>query len=543
VELYLTITSTQLAHGEHSDPWAGCAVSSTLREVFPGGPRSGSFRLLSSLIDVFSKEGEFSLPRSLVLGYDFSASQNASDGPHPLEALYSRALELGLLCEGSDERVVLSGRAALLADEISAFSARAERDRFLQRITSRRSFYWKHETEARDSFVALSGDVFTDSWEATGEALARSVLQGGGRIVLFQIQPEPLQGPIQSIDSHGKLNRRIEALVQEFGPERCVRLSLGRRSTEYCSENSSAWIRDQIGIFCDSQSTSEGQEVLYLASLQDRLKGQPPFDRETSVRDPRNIKRLSSIIKAVGGFFYPLGSDAVAVSAAVFDRHQKESAATDIGLTHTEIKKEFEALGRPNVVVIPYMSPSVPHRLMCEEEQFAWRRITYARHADTTISQVGETVFIPDVSSRVKRELADPALLDDFLEKQRRLEEVLRAGGFTVEFLPRFDAAHGLDFGGAPCHTINFLQYFDAQGDRHLVVPGVKDMTAAEEDIRREIESKLVRAGAASVTFIPFGGWGGGFRCLTQHVPGRAVTLLGMTHAIDAVHRTDRGYL
>jgi hypothetical protein len=518
-------------------------VSATLREVFPGGPSSGLFHLLSSLTEAFSTQGTFFLSRLQVTGYDFAASQSSSDGPHVEEALYRHALQEGLLAEGSGAQVVLTGKAALLADEIVSFSARVKRDEFIQSIIERRSFHWKHETEARESFVALSGDVFANGWCATGEALARSVLHGGGRVLVFQIQPEPLRGPISRINSQGELNRRIEALVEEFGPERCVRLSLGRRCTEGGLDDSSVWIRDQIGIFCEDPRSAESQEVLYLASLHDGLKGQPPFDRETSIRDPRNIKRLSSVIRAVGGFFYPLGSDAVAVSSAVFERHQKESTSGEQGLTHADIKREFEALGRPRVIVIPYMSPSMPEARLSEQQETAWRKITYARHADTAVGQVGETVFIPDVSSQIKRQLANTDLLEDFLDKQQQLGDALRAQGFTVGLLPRFDSAHGLEPGNAPCQTVNFLQYFDSKGARHVVVPTVKNRTVEDEGICREIESKLTQAGAASVTFLPLSGLGGGFRCLTQHVPAQAVALLGMTHGIDAVHRKDLGYL
>lgn len=450
------------------------------------------------------------------------------------------AKRLAELTPDGSIRLSIVGRAA---------EAVIEQRSFLQKLLKR----YEH---LQGNPATLTHETSSDSWiliselllqRPAGQALAELILSQGGRVAILQHQARPAAGSIGAeISNSIRLARPFAAdLVATHGSARVCRLNIGGDPVgdEGAGlDASDFWVRDLVGFFGLENHGTRFERPHYFSMQRDLLSGSGGYFHNYSEASDNHlsIRRTQLGIEAAGGFLYPLGQDSFAVSSAIFDRHNRDSnyafhALRGLPLTRELLEAECALLGRPHLEVIPPLFEN-------------------PRHIDTAIAQVGTVLLVGDPTIPENVDTIGAEQREKLTQAYLRTREALEAFCNTdVVPLPIPMVRHsstGSDTN--PLLTINMVQFLDARGQRHLIVPWIsdthddyvrrKEFYERQKERIREVLTRGIDSDAAALNaitpandrihFHPFMITNGGLRCATQHVPETAIQVLRKSHEV-----------
>jgi len=382
-------------------------------------------------------------------------------------------------------------------------------------------YYLAREGTAPNEQLLISADILREGerYQPSAELLIERVLELGGRVAIVTAGSDGPKAEIQPTSD------RVAQLQSRFGAERLSAIYLEPPGG---SPGSKIWIRDYLGALVPHRE--DRSSVLYLHS---NTPHEGHWSRKWQYEDVlskiKDVEIAIPELPIVGGDFALLGDDTLLLTKGF--KSGKVDHAID-STPETQLKKlqaTADLMGRPNILFVP--SP-----------------FTNINHADCIACQVGSTVFIPEIPGECLPLSPHTRAIERARTALSELENTLRANGFSVETLPMgLPGVDVIEVEGKVLSTqceakncllpCNLIQFQNSTGELHLLVPWnviresydkiANPSSQYYPKYQAEIEAKLKKAGAKSVTFIPFSASAsGGLHCITKNVPDEIVEIL-----------------
>ena len=365
--------------------------------------------------------------------------------------------------------------------------------------------YFPREGEKAGWILAVAEDIFCATYRNTGRQLVESLLTSGCQVLVGQ----------QALSSR---DRRAKTEFEQHVRPYLHGLKLKHQEKLLIAEilpgvqgDDSPWLRDTLGFFVEG--VSSGSRYVRTESQNGFVCGRVPMQRRVPAETLEKVHGIK--LWDAGGYFYPLGVNCLAVSDAYVERNQDIYGDTTV----EDCVREFSRFGRPRVVVLKSLEQG-------------------HKHVDYCVTQVGDTVFVPELRTIPDSNLVNRPALEAIREVLEHNRRQLVAEGFDVCGLPM---PVPLDQEGpALLSPLNIAQSFNSEGERCCIVPWLPESAIEvllqgrpgiqrldrwpDQDLhgqyQEEIAAKLKAAGAQRISFLPTAPvLGGSGHCMTKEFP------------------------
>jgi len=382
-------------------------------------------------------------------------------------------------------------------------------------------FYLNREGLVLNEQFLMSADILRkgDRYQPAAELLIERILELGGRVAIITAGSD---GPTAEIQP---TNDKIAQLQSRFGAERLSTIYLEPPES---APGSKIWIRDYLGCFVPHREDRSSFRYLH-SNTPHEGHWSRKWQYEDVLAKIEGAEIVIPDLPIVGGDFALLGDDTLLLTKGFKSGRVDHVIDSTPEAQLKKLQATADLMGRPNILFIP--SP-----------------FTNINHADCIACQVDSTVFIPEIPDECLSLSPYTRSIERARAALSELKSTLKEKGFSVETLPM--GLPGIDvievegkILSAQCESrdcllpCNLIQFRNSDGELHVLVPWniVRESDDKIENpssqyypkYQVEIEAKLKKAGAKSVTFIPFSApASGGLHCITKSVPDEIAAIL-----------------
>jgi hypothetical protein len=365
--------------------------------------------------------------------------------------------------------------------------------------------YLPREGEKAGWILAVAEDILRASYDGTGKQLVESLLKSNCHVLVGQ---QALASRYR--EARTELEKTVRPYLEGLKgkhPEKLIVAEIlpGIEGDE------SPWLRDTLGFFVEG--VTSGSRYVRTAGQSGFVCGRGPMQRRVSNQTLEKVQDLT--LWDAGGYFYPLGTNCLAVSEAYLERNRDIFGDTSL----EGCAREFARFGRPRIVLLKGLEQG-------------------HGHVDFCVAQVGDTVFVPELRSIPDSSVVNKQALVTMREILDHNRRQLAAEGFEVCGLPM---PIPLDQRGpAMLSPLNMAQSLNSEGERCCIVPwlppsnievslqgrpGLQRLDRwpdqyCHSEYQEEIVAKLKAAGAQHISFVPTApARGGSAHCMTKEFP------------------------